>query len=288
MESCRDLTFEAVDELGIAFAEGLFTEDAALPHRFCAQEIGPLIELVQLVDAGIIPHAVVQDTIDTGALTEAVGQLRAGKPYWVSGGSGQFGIMRLGDDYGDDEETRRTGFGIKAKKAAESVPFAPALAGRLVGAVKELHSNIYEHSGHSRTGLVAFGVRDSMFEVVVTDRGVGALQSLRSNPKHADLRSEPEALRLALQPGISRLSDQGDLRGHGFDRMFTGLLNLNSTLRFRSGTGAVTIDGLSSSNPTPIVRERARIPGFLAAIACHAPAGGAFQIIGEIKGAMNQ
>ena len=271
MQNGRDLTFEALDELGLAFAEGWFEADSPLPHRFLASAIGPVVELYHLVDAGIVPQAVAQNAIDLASLRDFEGKLQAASPSWICATSGRFGIMRTGADYGDDEDTRWAGFSIKAKKAAEEAAFSPGLAGQLVGAAKEMHSNIYEHSGRSETGVVAFGARDGIFEMVVADQGIGVLESLRSNPAHVDLTCAAEALRLALQPGVSRHS--GSSHGHGFDLMFTGLMNLGSTLRFRSGTGSVTVDGLASGNPVPIVSERAYISGFLIAIACHAIGG---------------
>lgn len=38
--------------------------------------------------------------------------------------------------------------------------------------------------------------------------------------------------------------------------MFTGVLNRYSKLRFRSDAAAVTIDGCSTGNPVPFIRER--------------------------------
>ena len=267
MQNGRDLTFEALDELGLAFAEGWLAAHSALPQRFFVSAIGPVIELCHLVDAGIIPRAIAQNGIDLDGFREFEGQLRAAHPSWVCGTSGRFGIMRTGAKYGDDEDTGWAGFSITAKKAAEDAGFPPALAGQLVGAAKEMHSNIYEHSGRSETGLVAFGAHNQIFEVVVADQGIGVLGSLRSNPSHANLTCDAEALRLAIQPGVSRHS--GASRGHGFDLMFTGLINLGSTLRFRSGTGSVTVDGLIDGNPVPIVSERAYMRGFLIAVASH-------------------
>jgi anti-sigma regulatory factor (Ser/Thr protein kinase) len=194
--------------------------------------------------------------------------LRAGRHFWVSG-DGRLGFMRLGDEFGDHEEIRWTGFGLKADRAMQAAGLPAGLAGQLVGATKELHSNVYEHSGRSRTGLVAFAVHQEFAEFIVADSGIGVLASLRSNPEHATLDKDGEALRLALQPGISRHTGE-PLRGHGFDLMFTGLLNRSSKLRFRSGAAAVTIDGCANGNPVPVIRERPVMQGFLIAVECHA------------------
>ena len=60
---------------------------------------------------------------------------------------GTIGFMRLGEDYGDDEETRWTSFGLKSDKAMQAAGLAAGLAGQLVGATKELHSNVYVSIG---------------------------------------------------------------------------------------------------------------------------------------------
>lgn len=140
-------------------------------------------------------------------------------------------------------------------------------------ATKELHSNVYEHSERSRSGIVAFAVHQDMAEFIVADSGIGVLASLRSNSAHAALDKDGEALRLALQPGVSRYAGE-PMRGHGFDLMFTGLLYRNSRLRFRSGAAAVTIDGCTEGNPVPVIRERPAMQGFLIAVECHAMLGG--------------
>jgi hypothetical protein len=269
MDQQLDFTFDAVDELGLGFAEGYFEADAPLSARFAASGIGPLIELHHLIDAGVLPDSVAQ-AVDLAELSEFSDRLRRDDPAWICGRSGRFGIMRLGSVYGEDEVMRWTAFSIKAKAAAQQASFPAAIAGQLVGALKEMHSNIYEHSGHSQTGLVAFAARDGVFEVVVADQGMGVLQSLRSSAAYAALTSHTEALQLALQPGVSRLAEP--LRGHGFDRMFTGLMNLGSTLRFRSGSGAITIEGLEDAKLVPIACDRAPIPGFVVTVNCHARA----------------
>jgi anti-sigma regulatory factor (Ser/Thr protein kinase) len=266
MNNHRELTFEAVDELGFAFEDGVLTAESIIPYRYLAVQLGPLLELAMLMDAGSIPNDVERTNIESGAFAGLIKHVKAANPCWTCL-SGRLGVMRLGDTYGDEEDTRWAGFSIKAMKAAKNASFSPSAAGQLVGAVKEMHSNIYEHSELSRSGVVAFAAQGGVFEVVVCDQGVGVLQSLRSNPKYADLSSEAEALKFALQPGVSRLSNQGS-RGLGFDRMFNGLLNMNTALRFRSGSGIVTIESLQDRNPVPIVSERALITGFLIAIAC--------------------
>jgi anti-sigma regulatory factor (Ser/Thr protein kinase) len=194
--------------------------------------------------------------------------LRARRNLWI-GDNGTTGFMRLGEDFGDNEETRWASFGLKSDKAMQAAGLPAGLAGQLVGATKELHSNVYEHSEKSRSGIVAFAVHKDMAEFIVADSGIGVLASLRTNPVHESLQHDGEALHLALQPGVTRYASD-PTRGHGFDLMFTGLLNHGSKLRFRSGTAAVTIDGLAKGNPVPIIRDRPAMQGFLIGVDCRA------------------
>jgi hypothetical protein len=262
----KEFTFNALDQIGIGFSEGAFQAGVPLPFRLFLSRLGPFIEFAHLLEAGVLP-ATMNPLIEAGDLAEFCGRFDWERSYAADGRAIPSGHLRLGDTYDDAEETRWTGFSIEAKHSAETL-FPASLAGQLVGAVKEMYSNIFDHSGRSRTGLVAFAVHPSSFEVIVADRGIGVLESLRSNPAHASITSHGEALRRALEPGVSRHPD-GTLHGHGFERMFTGLLNCNCSLRFRSGTAAIQIDGRSTGNPTPIITDRSSCPGFIISIECH-------------------
>ena len=262
----KSLTFETLDDLALAVGEGLMASDAALPRSLAGVRLGPLIELHLLKGTMSWPPGVLA-TIEDAAFGRLMNALRAERTMWISD-TGRSGFMLLGEAFGDDEETRWTGFGLKADQAMRAVGLPAGLAGQLVGATKELHSNGYEHSERSRTGIVAFASHQDMAEFIVADSGIGVLASLKSNPKHAGIEGDAEALRLALQPGGSRYAGVST-RGHGFDLMFTGLLNRDSKLRFRSGTAAITIDGLAAGSPVPLIRDRPAMQGFLIAIDCH-------------------
>ncbi len=259
----KELSFHTLDQIGLGFSQGLFQSAVALPFRFFPTRLGPMIEFAQLVEGGVLP-AQLRQLIDAGSLPGIRFLFQNQAPAEDLPG---FGHLRLGDAYDDQQDMRWTAFSVKANRAAQTL-FPPSLAGQLVAAIRELHSNIYEHSRRSRTGVVAFAAHASSFEAIVADSGIGVFESLRSNPAHASLKSHAQALQLAIQPGVSRHAGE-PLRGHGFDRMLTGLLNRQCTLRFRSGTGAIEVDGRSSGNPLPIITDRACIPGFLISIECH-------------------
>lgn len=262
-----DLTFGRLDDLAVAVEDGTFGHASVLPRPLAAKRVGPLLELLMLRARGRWPRGIVE-MIGDGSFQDFMVALRSERNLWIDA-SGKQGFMRLGDAFGDDEEIRWTGFGLKMDKAMRAAGLPRGLAGQLVGATKELHSNVYEHSERSRSGIVAFGVQDDNAEFIVADSGIGVLASLKCNPAHASLDRDGEALRLALQPGVTRYAGE-PMRGHGFDLMFTGLLNHGSKLRFRSGSAVVTIDGLGKDNPVPVIRDRPAMQGFLIAVDCHA------------------
>lgn len=88
--------------------------------------------------------------------------------------------------------------------------------------------------------LVGYQQLDHAVLFTVADLGRGVLGSLRTNPRYADLDHPREALRLALQAGVSCLGDGGGL---GFHQLFRTLAREFGTLRFRTGNVCVTMDG---------------------------------------------
>ncbi|WP_425409309.1 hypothetical protein [Hyphococcus sp.] len=130
--------------------------------------------------------------------------------------------------------TAWTDFAIKLKAAAGDSGFSSDHGGKLLAAVKEFFSNVIEHSEKIETGQVLFSARLGRFEIVVRDRGIGVLESLRKNPKYADLNDGGSAIELALQEGVSRHAEEPG-HGFGFRPVFIGLANVSEYIRFRSG-----------------------------------------------------
>lgn len=137
----------------------------------------------------------------------------------------------------------------------------------LVGALNEMQSNVYEHSGRPASGVAAYRGSQGFFEFVVSDGGIGVLASLASCPDYADVTDQSEALRLMLTDGVSR-HGKGGKRGTGFRLLFSGLANLGSNLRFRSGNQALTIRGTSPSTLPWKTSEKPQISGFSATVSC--------------------
>jgi hypothetical protein len=146
------------------------------------------------------------------------------------------------------------------------VPVAQSFA----AAIREMESNIHEHSQQPMTGLLAFQARNATFEFVVADAGVGVLATLRQAPELQKLIDPGRALQLALQEGTSRFGRAAH-RGMGFRDLFVGLASLNANLRFRSGDHALTIDGPRPALKVAQLAQKPFFQGFLASVNCRLP-----------------
>jgi hypothetical protein len=112
-----------------------------------------------------------------------------------------------------------------------------------------------------------FKASAGLFEFVVADWGVGVLRSLQSCPEFRALDSHARALELTLTDGVSRYGTSAG-HGHGFRPLFTGLANLNGTLRFRSGDHALTVEGNNFGTIPWKLAQKVPIKGFCASISC--------------------
>jgi hypothetical protein len=116
--------------------------------------------------------------------------------------------------------------------------FPTNLARGLTGAVIEMVDNIWQHSETAQPGLLAYQVRRRKFAFSVADTGIGILASLRTSPRYRHLSSSMEALRSAIQPGVSRF----EYGGLGFSELVNALADLWGSVRVRSGEAGVRID----------------------------------------------
>jgi hypothetical protein len=117
--------------------------------------------------------------------------------------------------------------------------FPSHLARALTGAVAEMVDNVWIHSESVTAGLLVYQLRRRKFAFSVADLGIGVLATLRKNPQFRTLNSSREAIRLAIQPGVSQFNDGGGL---GFPSLLHALADLWGTVRLRSGEAALVID----------------------------------------------
>jgi hypothetical protein len=268
MNSPQPLTFAALDGLAFAAERGrLHTQ-----HEMAvlsADTIGPLLEWAGISNAGLLPFPEEASWLSLDRSAPFVAALRSGRRQWVCPATRAAGIFRTSSDWSEDDK-QWIGFGLAAQRAAAAAGFHREIAGQFVGAIGEMVSNIYEHSGAPGSGIVAFRAGNDGFEFVVMDDGIGVLESLRSCADYEGVTDHGAALRLALTDGVSRFGPAAN-RGHGFRPIFVGLANLNGLLRFRSGDHALVIDGQKIDAMFAKTAQKARFKGFLASVSCRLP-----------------
>lgn len=255
----ESLTYLGLDGLAFAAERGLLEQKAG-DLDFVAGELGPLFEFRMLAKSGLLPKPESAPWLTLngyGALYKAYNQ----KPQWICPRTRRTGVYRTRARR-PVEEPSWVWFCQGMQHAAEEEGFPKPIAYQLVGAITELQSNIYEHSGVPETGFVAFKASPGKFEFVVADAGMGVLRSLRGCSEYSKLSDHGEALKLVLTDGVSR-HGHGTGRGMGFRPLFVGLANLNGTLRFRSGDHAVIMNDQKTQ-----VAQKPRIEGFFVSVCC--------------------
>lgn len=228
--------------------------------------LGPVLELARLSASGLLlppPSRANWLTLDDAAgLGAALGE---GRTIWECRES-HIGLLRMRSARPEDEKEEIT-FKLGAQRAAHAVGFPRKLAAQLVGAFEEIQGNVYDHSGAPGSGLAAYRATARQFEFVVSDGGIGVLNSLRSCDDYAQLEDHAEALCLMLKDGVSRYG-KGSGHGGGFRPLFQGLANLNGELRFRSGDQALTIEGVNPGRIPTKTSEKPPIKGLVASVTC--------------------
>jgi hypothetical protein len=165
-------------------------------------------------------------------------------------------------------QSRFTAFLMTAKRTGQQVSgLSRGIAGQLVAAMEEFENNIHEHSKSPETGIIAYRAEPGAFEIVAADRGIGILESLQQCGAYREISDEGMALKAALSEGVSRYGPSSN-RGYGFRPIFTGLLNLDGELRFRSGDHAIEMDGTSPALASARIAQKAPLNGFFASVRC--------------------
>lgn len=157
---------------------------------------------------------------------------------------------------------------MAASRAAQRVGVPQTMARRLAAAIRELESNIVEHSGKPDTGIIAFQATYGAFEFVVADRGIGTLATLRQAPEFSHVTDHGSALDLVLREGVSRYGRSAN-RGMGFRDLFLGLAAASADLRFRSGDHALSVAGFGPNPTGAALAQKPYFAGFLASVVCH-------------------
>jgi len=226
--------------------------------------IGPIIELTLASLQFVQQYRSV--TVQGGFAANLFRALQSGQPFG-GGYHDVAGAFPLGEN---NPVTNATAiwdqWTVHAENIAKSKGLNPHVVASLIGAMGEIQDNVYEHSGAPQTGLVAYAVTPNSFEFVVADRGVGVLQTLRQNPRYADIPDTGAALEEVIKDGVSRFPSETG-RGQGFNQLFRALVGQNAELRFRSGDHALTMRPTSDAlHGEAILAQVAALQGFAVSV----------------------
>jgi anti-sigma regulatory factor (Ser/Thr protein kinase) len=260
-----NLTFEAVDDLVGAHARGRLIGKPKT--RFAPVDLSPLIELMfESTDgrAGPLMQAGWLDDVTQMDLRSA---LLSPANIWLDGPRRRGFMRTLFNPLEEADDVQRHRFLMAARVAAEEAGFIKSVAQSLTAALREMESNIHEHSDNAASGILAFQARPSLFEFVAADSGVGVLATLREAEEFSELSDAGLAMHAVLQENVSRYG-RGIGHGNGFRDLFQGLTHLNADLRFRSGDHALLISGPHPDLKTARLAQKAQYRGFLAAVRC--------------------
>ena len=157
-------------------------------------------------------------------------------------------------------------FEVRFDRSAQSVGFPPRLAHGLHGAMHEMCENAAIHSKAPTGILIGYSVEQRMAMFSVVDVGIGVLASLRSHPAYANISLHKDAIRAALQEGTSRFGP--NTRGLGFRQIFKALAEQWGHLRFRSGSGCITLNGHGLDEHRGEESFPPDLPGFQVTVCC--------------------
>lgn len=263
------LTFEVVDDLVAARVRGRLKPDDATA-RFAPRNVGPLVELMFDQSDGRCGPLMRSRLLDLTSQTELRTALAGPEDAWLDKTRSRGFLRTAHNPTSDKHETDLMRLLMAARKAAEGIGFPVAAAQSLTAAIREMESNVYEHSGRAQTGIIAFQASVNGFEFIVADAGFGILKTLKEAPEFTGLNDHGRALHAALQEGVSRYGRETG-HGMGFRDLFRGLSSLNADLRFRSGDHALTISGPRPELKAAQLAQKPPFQGFLASVHCRLP-----------------
>jgi hypothetical protein len=233
-----------------------------------AGRLGPVIEMGMARRRA--PEAYASIRFDSPLIQMLDEALERGKIIGAGAGDAA-GIFPLSqhDPEGADQSRCDQWF-MRARNAAIESGIPRQLAAALCGAVIELQSNVYTHSGRSDTGIVAYGAMPGTIEFVVADAGKGVLASLRSNPRFDHIGNSGQALEAAATDGVSCLDEPG--RGVGISQLFRALTRDYGEIRFRSGDHSLILEGNGPSLTGRFeIAQKAHLQGLVVSVRVRAP-----------------
>ncbi len=257
MRCTIELDFRLVDDVCFACEGGGF-DISRLPQA-AAGSLGPLLELEHIAPT-LNGSSLTRHWLEIGAYKNILVR-RATLETWYNNDDSQglIGVSRL-----QSEDLAWTDLVHRVRRAATKAGFSGEHSGKIASAMLEIYGNVIDHSRSISSGYVAYSAAPGRFEFVVADRGIGVLESLRSNPAFVGLRDSGDALEHALAEGVSRYDEAG--HGYGFRPLLIGLTNLSRTVRFRSGDHGHTLMRDASRNIGGETRPGPKCPGFFCSV----------------------
>ncbi len=180
----------------------------------------------------------------------------------------EFLVLQTENDLADDQWSHFAG---RFEASVRSAGFSFDGAARLQLALYAMAENAVIHA-EAPAILVGYDGSPGKALFCIADVGIGVLASLRKNPAFDGLDLHTQAIRAALQDGISSLRPAEGGGGFGFRDVFNSLADQWGSLRFRSGEGCVTMDGTDCNANQGNVRDMPPLPGFQVTICCRTKA----------------
>lgn len=259
--------FETVDDLLWAATTKQLAAKGVI--RILAQKrVGPLVELTQA--RRLMPNAYSQVGCENPATSSISAALDRGQISGTSFGS-TFGVLPLSCRKNAGQDDTYELWKVRMEKAAEAINFPASLAQALLGALGELEDNINLHSEKAASGILVYSTDSGMLEFVVSDTGIGVLESLRKNSEFSTLNDSGTALSIAIADGNSRF-DRTSGHGLGIGQLFRALAGYEGEVRFRSGDHALTLSGRNpGQNGTLKLARKANLAGLTISVICGTP-----------------
>lgn len=177
----------------------------------------------------------------------------------------EFHVIEGKDDLASEEWGH---FTTRFDASARSVGFNSEIAAGLQGALVEMAENVVLHAQAPTAALIGYQASPGVALFCVADVGIGVLASLQSRRTYRNLKRHNEAIRMALQDGVTRLDPDEGGGGFGFRQVFRALTDQWGTLRFRSGEGCVTMQGTDCDANRGEVSHPPPLPGFQVTVCC--------------------
>jgi hypothetical protein len=157
---------------------------------------------------------------------------------------------------------------LRFENGAKDIGLPSRTATKMNASLHEMAANAVTHAKAPVPALIGYEVRGNAASFCVVDVGIGVLKSLHKNEKYKHVQWHSDAIRLAIQEGVS--SVVGDFqRGNGFRSVFKSLAEQYGILHFRSGEGSVEMHGMDlDADRGEERRSQPFADGFRVAVSC--------------------